>query len=344
MSASDDLGQPTTTSVKELTEICIKAVATLGYEADEAATLVDCMLAAQLRDNNQGIIKITTGALNRNPEAIEPRIVHETPVSARIDGGKSLAMSVLAQAVRIAAEKARQSGIGLVTTSNTPNSTGYLGWYVKQLANQDLIGIVLAQSPEFVAPFGAREPIFGTNPIAISLPATEGREPVTLDMATSAYALFGLLEAKTAGREIPGNVAYDSAGKPTTDPAAALAGAIRVFDRGHKSSGLALMVELLAGAFSGCAIEDKKASASWGNFVLAIDPRIIWGDDEGLEAFKERVATVCDRVKNAARLEGVDEILLPGEGGDRTAEQRVSSDSIEVETNLYSDLCRMAGQ
>ena len=49
-------------------------------------------MAAQLRDNNQGIIKITTGALNKNPEESAPKVVHETPVSARIDGGKSLAL------------------------------------------------------------------------------------------------------------------------------------------------------------------------------------------------------------------------------------------------------------
>ena len=166
---------------------------------------------------------------------------------------------------------------------------------------------------------------------------------MTLDMATSAYALFGLLEAKTAGRAIPDNVAYDPSGNPTTDPSEALAGAIRVFDRGHKSSGLALMVELLAGAFSGSAIEDKKASGSWGNFVLAIDPKIIWGDDDGLRAFKDRVATVCGRVKNAERLDGVEEIFLPGERGDRIATKRSSSDQIEVESNLYRDLCKMAG-
>ncbi len=252
-------------------------------------------------------------------------------------------MSVLADAVKLAAEKAKDSGIGLVTTFNTPNSTGYLGWYTKQLARRDLIGIVLAQSPEFVAPYGAYEAVFGTNPIAISVPARDGQEPVTLDMATSAYALFGLLEAKTAGRAIPDNVAYDSEGNPTTDPAQALAGAIRVFDRSHKSSGLALMVELLAGALSGSAIEDKKASGSWGNFVLAIDPKIISCDGSGLDEFKNRAATVCGRVKAAKKLDGVDEILLPGEGGDRIAADRVATDSIEIETNLYNDLCRMAG-
>ncbi|MDA1069136.1 MAG: Ldh family oxidoreductase [Verrucomicrobia bacterium] len=338
----DDVSKTVRISVKELTEVCIKAVSTLGYTSDEAGNLVDCMLAAQLRGNSQGIIKITTGGLNKHPEESSVKIVHETPVSARIDGGRCLGMSVLVKAIKIAAEKAGTSGISLVTTSNTPNSTGYLGWYAKQLAKENLIGIVLAQSPEFVAPYGAYQPIFGTNPIAISVPGSGDSEPVTLDMATSAYALFGLLEAKTAGISIPDNVAYDSEGEPTTDPAAALAGAIRVFDRSHKSSGLALMVELLAGALSGSAIENKRASACWGNLVLAIDPKIIWGDDPGLEAFRERVNTVCQRVKSAKKLPGVEGILLPGERGDRVAANCVSADSIEIETNLYNELCRMA--
>lgn len=44
-------------------------------------------------------------------------------------------------------------------------------YYVDLISRQGLIGIVLAQSPEFVAPHGAKQPIFGTNPIGISIPA-----------------------------------------------------------------------------------------------------------------------------------------------------------------------------
>ena len=77
--------------------------------------------------------------------------------------------------------------------------------------------------------------------------------------------------------------------------------------------------------------------------VLAIDPKIIWNDDAGLTAFKQRVAAVCERVRNAKKLDGVDEIFLPGERGDQIAARRINSDTIEIETNLFNDLCRMAG-
>jgi LDH2 family malate/lactate/ureidoglycolate dehydrogenase len=47
---------------------------------------------------------------------------------------------------------------------------------------------------------------------------------------------------------------------------------------------------------------------------------------------------VLDRVKNAERLPGVDEILLPSERGNRVAQQRLSSGMVPIEANLYHNL------
>ena len=103
-------------------------------------------------------------------------------------------------------------------------------YWAKQLAEQGLVGIVLSQSPEYVAPHGATEPIFGTNPFAIGVPSEQGS--VVVDMATSATSWFGLVEADRAGHAVPDDVGYDADGNPTTDPAAIYkGGAIRVFDR-----------------------------------------------------------------------------------------------------------------
>ena len=64
-------------------------------------------------------------------------------------------------------------------------------------------------------------------------------------------------------------VAYDADGLPTDDPARALKGALRTFDRGYKSSNLALMVELLAGPLVGAAHMNKLTAKNWGNLVVA---------------------------------------------------------------------------
>ena len=103
-------------------------------------------------------------------------------------------------------------------------------YWAKQLAEQGLVGVVLSQSPEYVAPHGATEPIFGTNPIAIGVPSQQGS--VVVDMATSAASWFGLVEADRAGEIVPNDIGFDVHGQPTTDPAAIFnGGSIRVFDR-----------------------------------------------------------------------------------------------------------------
>jgi LDH2 family malate/lactate/ureidoglycolate dehydrogenase len=191
---------------------------------------VQVLMYAQLRGNNQGIIKITTGGLNRAPAAAPQRVERETRLSALLHGNQQAGMLVLARAARMAGDKAAACGVGVVGTHHTSTSTGALGYYADALARRGLVGLVLAQSPEFVAPHGAKSALFGTNPIAVGVPAAQG--PVVMDMATAAYAWFGLLEAQTAGRPIPGDVALNAAGQPTTDPSEVLSGgAIRVFDR-----------------------------------------------------------------------------------------------------------------
>lgn len=131
------------------------------------------------------------------------------------------------------------------------------------------------QQPHGATPrAGAKQAIFGTNPICISIPAANG--PITMDMATSAYAWFGVLEAKTAGTPLPEGVAMDSAGIDTTDPSKVFdGGALKVFDDSHKASALALMVELLAGPLVGAAIIDKLEERNWGNLVLALNPSLL---------------------------------------------------------------------
>ncbi|XRB19274.1 cysteine-S-conjugate beta-lyase [Pseudoscourfieldia marina] len=328
--------------MQELRDTALDAIRTIGYSANDAAVLLDVMMYAQMRGNNQGIIKITTNGLARNEDATPMRVEHDTATCARINGNREVGMAVLYRATEMAVQKAKSAGVGIVGTHNTSTSTGALGYYCRQAAKQGVICLAFAQSPEFVAPYGSKEALFGTNPIAAGFPTSDTSSPLVMDLATSAYALFGLLEAKTAGRKIPEGVAQDAAGRVTTDPSEVLdGGAIRVFDGGHKGSSLALLVELLGGALTNAAIEDKKAKKSWGNLVVCIDPKQLgWTADE----FQRRVDTVCRRVKKCEPLPDHGEILLPGERGDRVEDANERAGSIKVEANLWKDLQDMAAK
>ena len=336
--ASPSPSKDVSVSVRDLTETCRRAIKTYGYDDAETQVLLDVMMYAQLRGNNQGIIKVTTKGIARDPNCVPVTTEHETMLSANLNGGKNAGMVVLHRAMQIAAEKAETHGFGICGTNNTSTSTGALGYYAETLAKRGLIALVFAVSPEFVAPNGAIEPIFGTNPIGVGIPTADG--PVVLDMATSAYSFFGLLEARTAGKKIPHGVAIDGKGNITEDPNAAIdGGAIKTFDGGYKSSNLALIVELLAGPLVGAAVQDKMSEKNWGNLVLAIDPKLL-----GQGEFERRAAIVTARVKGAKKAPGVNEILLPGERGDAFAARVAADGVIDVEPNLWRGLQELASE
>jgi len=239
-------------------------------------------------------------------------------------------------AIKTAISKARVSNVGVVGTFNTSQSCGALGFYAEQIANAGMIGLLMVTSPEFVAPHGAKQPILGTNPITCAVPTDQGT--FLMDQATAAFPWFGLLEAKTAGIQIPEGVAYDSEGQPTRDPNAALKGALRTFDRGYKSSNLALMVELLAGPLVGAAHVNKLSAKNWGNLVIAINPSML-GD---ASTFYKSAGEVLERVRNADKLPGVTEIQLPGEREAKLAQKRAAEGVLPLESNMLNELRTMA--
>jgi LDH2 family malate/lactate/ureidoglycolate dehydrogenase len=311
-----------------------EAVLSYGYSEPEAEQICDVLMYAQLRGNSQGVVKLIGPGIPRHPEEGEIRSIRESTVSALIDGANNHAMIVVNHAVDVAIEKAASNGVGIVGVQGIGTSSGALGYYARRIAEREMIGIVLSGAPPTVAPEGSYEAVFGTNPLAISIPA-QGRS-VTLDMATGAIALYGVIEAQTAGRQLPSDTAYDSEGAPTVDPTAALEGALRTFDRGPKSSGLSFMIQALAGPLVGAAfagIGDVKDN--WGgHLMIAIDPALLGGRDQMMTG----VTAMVERVKEASRLDGVDEIFVPGERGDRQAEEVARSGEIEIESKLFEEL------
>lgn len=322
--------------VAELTKLTKSAILKYGYTQGEADVILDLLMYAQLRGNNQGLIKLIGKGIPKSPDAGKIVVTKETKLSGLIDGAKNMGMIAMKMAMGMAIAKAKEHGFGIVGTFNTYSSTGAIGYYASEIARQGLIGFAFAGSPPTVAPFGSNEAIYGTNPLAVGVPAQP--EPIVLDMATAAMAYYGLIEAKTAGKSIPEGMAYDKDGNPTTDPAAAMDGAIKGFG-GYKGSGLGFIVAAFTGPLVGAAIAGEGVRGDWGNLVMAIDPEMLIDRAQ----FKKNVTFLVQKVKSAKKLPGVDEILLPSERGNKLTKQRVASDEIEIEDNLYNELKKVAG-
>lgn len=324
-------------SLEELRATASAALARYGYAEDEIGIILDVLMYAQLRGNNQGVVKLLPPGIPRGDDVEPLSVIREGASYALLDAGRNHAMVAVNRAVDLAMSKAVESGVAAVSIRGIRTSSGAVGYYARRMAAEGLIGIVMAGAPAQVAPAGSFEPVLGTNPLAVSVPTS--RQPVVLDMATAAMAFFGVVEARTAGRSLPEGVAYDSEGHPTVDPTAAMSGALRTFD-GIKASGLSFMVQALTGPLSGASFAGVGDTVNdWGgHLVIAIDPVQFVGRAEFVSSMDALVA----RIHSSKRLPDVDEILVPGERGDRAEEAAYRGGVVEIDDALFSGLVSVA--
>ena len=321
-----------------LRELTRKAILRYGYSKLEAETIANVLLYAQLRGNNQGVVKLIGKGIPKFANGAIT-VEKETKVSALVNGHQNHAMVAVNQATDLAISKAQENGIAVVGVNNINTSSGALGFYARKISEAGLVGFVFAGSMETVATHGSSEALFGTNPLAIGVP-TDG-EPLVLDIATAAMAYYGVVEASTAGRKLPEGIAYDKLGNPTTNPADVIAGgALRPFDKGYKGAGLSMMVQALTGPLLGSYFTGfGDVANNWGgHLILALDPELFGG----LKSVRRGVTQMIEKTKSARKLQGVEEIFVPGERGNRLTKKAITSGKIDIEENLYHALQKVA--
>lgn len=314
--------------VSELREKVLVGVSKLGYTGDDAQTIADVLLYAQMRGNNQGITKIATGGVPKAEDVEEYKVTKQNKCGALVSGGHS--MVATRNAVKLAVDLAAEHGVGIVGSNHTFTSSGAIGYFARQVADAGYVGFVCVGTPPFVAPYGSAEPKLGTNPLSYAFPTSGGS--VVFDTATAAMAYFGVVEAKLKGEALPEGVGFDSEGAPTTDAAKALDGSVSTF-AGHKGFGLSLLVQLLGGPFVGASFIGLDKEKGSGTFVMAIDPGLLTSKDE----FMKGAGELTKQLKAAKPLSD-DGVLLPGERGDSLAKQAEDSGEIEIADAIWSEL------
>ncbi len=246
------------------------------------------------------------------PDA-QMEIVQESPSTLVIDGHWGFGYTITSQALPLIAEKARAHGV-CAAIIRRQGHVGRLGAYTTRLAEQNLIGLMTADSgaaPKHVAPFGARERKLGTNPISIAVPS---RDTIAcLDMATSGTAVGKLMIARLRGETIDDGLLIDADGRPTNDPEDFVRGGALLpmgGNQAHKGSGLSFMVEVLSGILTGIGFGvDPKGRHNDGCFLLAVDVNAFKPLDEFLVEMQEFI----DWVKVSELAVGSAEVLYPGE-------------------------------
>ncbi len=280
----------------------------------------------------QGIIKLSgTEPVQKIIPESEIKIERETKVSALLNGGKNPAMVVSKKATDIAIQKAKEVGMSIVGVRNIFSSNGSQGYYVEQIAKNDLIGIMCSRSPGAVSAFGSIDPLFGTNPIGYAFPTDN--EPIVFDAATSAMTFYGLIIAKSKGEKIPVGIATDKNGKPTTNPADVIDdGALAAFGNSYKAEGLSMLVELLSGPLvNGAFLDFKTFDKEWGATIIAIDPNIL----TDVKIFKKNCSEFVSTIRNSRTL---GQIRIPNDKTRKNYKTAVESGLIDIDDAIYNEV------
>lgn len=293
-----------------------KVLQILGVSKADSQIITDVFIRADKR----GIHTHGTGKLSSYIERIYAGVLNpvtrieierETPVIAMINAHNSFGQVAAYRAMEMAINKAKSSGISMVLVNHS-NHFGIASYYGLMAAKYNMIGIVQSNSSPGIAPFGAKEKMFGTNPIAVAVPSQKNF-PIVLDMSSSVVARGKVRQALAAKQTIPLGWARDKDGNPTTDPEAALKGTLEAI-AGPKGSGIALMVEVFCGILSGAGlpgdvrvITDTSGPCNTGHLLCAIEPACFTDKNRFLSDVDEAVK----RIKNLTPIN--DSIFLPGE-------------------------------
>jgi L-2-hydroxycarboxylate dehydrogenase (NAD+) len=318
--------------LRELQDLTRELYLKLEYPAPQVETIVEVLSYAHRRGNFQSLIQEVAVGTPRFAAQHEIKVEKETSLSYLIDAGGNIGICALYLAADLLVSKAgKTSGCAIAGIHNSSSpGTGPAGYYAERIARRGLISMIFCGSSKIVAPSGSSGRAFGTNPIAIGIPTSE--IPIVLDMATSIMPVFKVAEALIKGEMLPPNVGYDHAGAMTQDPREVLrSGALMTFDRGPKSSGLALMVELFASALVGGCLPGDPDKSNWGNLAFAIDPDLLIGR----ESFLKNVDRTIAHIKGLKRTDPAHDIFMPGELSFIRSEQAIATQEVEIDERLF---------
>ena len=327
-----DADQPDTVrlSVAETVALGERVLTRVGYSGEDARIIVD-----QLVDNAlcgykfSGLPRLLAIAGDeKTAKARTPvKIVHETAVSALLDGGNNVGYIAAYRAAEVAIAKARAGGMASVGAYNSYYS-GRNAYFVEKVVREGLVALHVSSAHPRVLPPGGARPMLGTNPICFGFPSEDG--PVIFDMGTASLMWGEVMLHAHLNEPLPEGVGFDDHGNPSRDAAAVLKGGVAPFG-GHKGYGLSFAIQAL-GLLAGAALARGQVR-DYGFLFWALDPDVMLPGGE----FKSQMSEYVRQIKATPRRPGVEEIRIPSERAFRERERR-RKEGIVIERKVVESL------
>ncbi len=292
----------------------------MGVSPEESAEAADVLTMTDLRGVETHGVSNMLRAYVRDYKAgkLDPRpgwrVVRESPATAVVDAERRLGIIVGPRAMRLAIEKARAVGVGVVTVHNSGHF-GAIGHYAMQAAQHDMVGVCFTGAGLSVVPTFASKPMIGTNPIALAAPARH-EAPMLFDAATSAIAGNKIRLAMRVGSPLLPGWITEKDGTPIMEEKP-------IFDRddffqaplggtreqgSHKGYGFALMAEVLSTVLSGALPTMLVPGSGSKNHFAAYNIEAF----TDIEQFKDTMDEMLKTLRTAQPAPGQERVLYPG--------------------------------
>jgi L-2-hydroxycarboxylate dehydrogenase (NAD+) len=326
------------------------AMVVMGLPPEDVAKVAQLMLEADLTGADahgvfrlpQYVDRLKRGSTNARPNV---QVNRTAPATALVDGDNGMGHVVVSRAAETAVMLARETGVAWVGVRMS-NHAGAAGVYAALPLQADMIGIYAAVANANHMPLaGGAEPLLGTNPLAIAIPAGE-EAPLVLDIATSIVSYGTIKNHRLQNKPLAEGWMVDpKTGEAVLDPQKSVE-ALLLPMAGYKGAGLALMIGLLAGTLNGALFgrdcidfnaEPGKVTNT-GQFVVALDPARF----QTLDVFKSEVDRHIRELRASKTLPG-NTVRLPGEERARRRADRLKN-GLMLPPELLTQLDKLAGE
>ena len=337
-----------------LKAFCMDVFAKFGFSLKEAEIIQDVLLTSDLF----GIESHGMQRMVRYHKCIEKgmiqiaartEVVTETPVSAVLDGHDGMGQLIGYTAMRLAIDKAKKTGVGIVAVRNS-NHYGIAGYYAKLACKEGLIGFSCTNSEAIMVPTNGRLAMLGSNPIACAMPAKP--YDFLFDASTTVVTRGKLEMYNKAEKLLPEGWALDKDGHPSVNAPDVLANIVAKKGGGimplggsteklggHKGYGFGMLCEIFSSILSLGGTSNYCMTGGRGNIChgfMAIDPGI-FGD---ARAICEHLSRYMEELRESPRAEGAERIYIHGEKEMEAISDR-KTNGIPVNDNTMRELLEL---